>query len=150
MKLNNIELTFENFANEMAKLKNEKHFDYLVTIIVEAFQVILRQVVIFYVVLQHGLVFRHVVADAHRQGETHVAVYLCLVAESEGGHGTERVYKTVVAGDFTVQLRDVRSEWHRAFAEMAELVGCLMACVSKVENIFRLLRIKHEGILIAL
>ena len=37
MKLNNIELTFENFANEMAKLKNEKHFDYLVTIIGEDF-----------------------------------------------------------------------------------------------------------------
>ena len=31
MKLNNIELSFDNFAEEMAKLKNEKHFDYLVT-----------------------------------------------------------------------------------------------------------------------
>ena len=31
MKLNNIELSFDNFASEMAKLKNEKHFDYLVT-----------------------------------------------------------------------------------------------------------------------
>ena len=30
MKLNNIELSFDNFASEMAKLKNEKHFDYLV------------------------------------------------------------------------------------------------------------------------
>ena len=37
MKLNNIELTFEDFAREMAKLKNEKHFDYLVTIIGEDF-----------------------------------------------------------------------------------------------------------------
>ncbi len=37
MKLNNIELTFDNFAAEMAKLKNEKHFDYLVTIIGEDF-----------------------------------------------------------------------------------------------------------------
>ena len=37
MKLNNIELTFDNFADEMAKLKNEKHFDYLVTIIGEDF-----------------------------------------------------------------------------------------------------------------
>ena len=27
MKLNNIELSFDNFASEMAKLKNEKHFD---------------------------------------------------------------------------------------------------------------------------
>lgn len=35
MKLNNIELQFDNFAAEMAKLKNEKHFDYLVTIIGE-------------------------------------------------------------------------------------------------------------------
>ena len=35
MKLNNIELSFDNFASEMAKLKNEKHFDYLVTIIGE-------------------------------------------------------------------------------------------------------------------
>ena len=35
MKLNNIELNFENFANEMAKLKNEKNLDYLVTIICE-------------------------------------------------------------------------------------------------------------------
>ena len=37
MKLNNIELNFDNFASEMAKLKNEKHFDYLVTIIGEDF-----------------------------------------------------------------------------------------------------------------
>ncbi|WP_028910881.1 NADH-quinone oxidoreductase subunit D [Prevotella sp. AGR2160] len=37
MKLNNIELTFDNFSTEMAKLKNEKHFDYLVTIIGEDF-----------------------------------------------------------------------------------------------------------------
>ena len=37
MKLNNIELSFDNFAEEMAKLKNEKHFDYLVTIIGEDF-----------------------------------------------------------------------------------------------------------------
>ncbi len=37
MKLNNIELNFDNFAPEMAKLKNEKHFDYLVTIIGEDF-----------------------------------------------------------------------------------------------------------------
>ena len=29
MKLNNIELSFDNFASEMAKLKNEKHFDSL-------------------------------------------------------------------------------------------------------------------------
>lgn len=111
---------------------------------------ILCQVVILYVVLQHGFVFRHVVTDAYRQGETHVAVYLCLVAKSEGGHGTERVYKAVVAGDFTVQLRDIRPEWQRTLAKIAELVGCLMTCVSKVKNIFRLLRIKHEGILIAL
>lgn len=37
MKLNNIELNFDNFAAEMAKLKNEKHFDYLVTVIGEDF-----------------------------------------------------------------------------------------------------------------
>ena len=37
MKLNNIELQFDSFASEMAKLKNEKHFDYLVTIIGEDF-----------------------------------------------------------------------------------------------------------------
>ena len=37
MKLNNIELSFDNFASGMAKLKNEKHFDYLVTIIGEDF-----------------------------------------------------------------------------------------------------------------
>lgn len=37
MKLNNIELNFDNFAGEMAKLKSEKHFDYLVTIIGEDF-----------------------------------------------------------------------------------------------------------------
>ncbi|MCH4148269.1 MAG: NADH-quinone oxidoreductase subunit C [Prevotella sp.] len=37
MKLNNIELNFDNFSTEMAKLKNEKHFDYLVTIVGEDF-----------------------------------------------------------------------------------------------------------------
>ena len=37
MKLDNIELSFDSFAAEMAKLKNEKHFDYLVTIIGEDF-----------------------------------------------------------------------------------------------------------------
>lgn len=37
MKLNNIELNFDNFSLEMAKLKNEKHFDYLVTIVGEDF-----------------------------------------------------------------------------------------------------------------
>ena len=29
MKLENIELSFDNFASEMSKLKNQKHFDYL-------------------------------------------------------------------------------------------------------------------------
>ena len=28
MKLENIELSFDNFASEMSKLKNQKHFDY--------------------------------------------------------------------------------------------------------------------------
>lgn len=37
MKLNNIELTFDNFSTEMERLKNEKHFDYLVTIVGEDF-----------------------------------------------------------------------------------------------------------------
>ena len=37
MKLNNIVYSFEEFAPAMAKLKNEKHFDYLVTIIGEDF-----------------------------------------------------------------------------------------------------------------
>ena len=37
MKLNNLEFAFDVFASEMAKLKNEKHFDYLITIIGEDF-----------------------------------------------------------------------------------------------------------------
>ena len=37
MKLENIELSFDNFTSEMSKLKNQKHFDYLVTIIGEDF-----------------------------------------------------------------------------------------------------------------
>ena len=37
MKLDNKEFGFEHFADEMAKLKNEKHFDYLVTIVGEDF-----------------------------------------------------------------------------------------------------------------
>ena len=37
MKLNNIELNANDFANEMAKLRNEKHFDFLVTIVGEDF-----------------------------------------------------------------------------------------------------------------
>ena len=37
MKLNNLEFNFDDFAAEMAKLKNEKHFDYLITIVGEDF-----------------------------------------------------------------------------------------------------------------
>lgn len=37
MKLNNIEFPFGSFAEEMGKLKAEKHFDYLVTIVGEDF-----------------------------------------------------------------------------------------------------------------
>ena len=37
MKLNNLVFDFDQFASEMAKLKNQKHFDYLVTIIGEDF-----------------------------------------------------------------------------------------------------------------
>ena len=37
MKLNNIVYSFSEFASQMAKLRNEKHFDYLVTIIGEDF-----------------------------------------------------------------------------------------------------------------
>ena len=37
MKLNNIVLNANDFANEMAKLRNEKHFDFLVTIVGEDF-----------------------------------------------------------------------------------------------------------------
>lgn len=37
MKLNNIVFEFDSFAAEMAKLRNDKHFDYLVTIIGEDF-----------------------------------------------------------------------------------------------------------------
>lgn len=37
MKLNNIEFPFSQLAAEMAKLRNEKHFDYLVTIVGEDF-----------------------------------------------------------------------------------------------------------------
>ena len=37
MKLSNIEFGFDNFLDEMKKLKTEKHFDYLVTIVGEDF-----------------------------------------------------------------------------------------------------------------
>ena len=37
MKLENKQFELNSFANEMAKLKNEKHFDFLVTIIGEDF-----------------------------------------------------------------------------------------------------------------
>lgn len=37
MKLENKIFGFDNFAAEMAKLKNEQHFDYLVTIVGEDF-----------------------------------------------------------------------------------------------------------------
>ena len=37
MKLENKEFGFDNFVSEMTKLKNEKHFDYLVTIVGEDF-----------------------------------------------------------------------------------------------------------------
>ena len=37
MKLENKEFGFDSFASEMAKLKNEKHFDYLVTVVGEDF-----------------------------------------------------------------------------------------------------------------
>ena len=37
MKLENIEIAFSNLAQEMSKLKNDKHFDYLVTIVGEDF-----------------------------------------------------------------------------------------------------------------
>lgn len=37
MKLNNLEFGFDSFASEMTKLKNEKHFDYLITIVGEDF-----------------------------------------------------------------------------------------------------------------
>ena len=37
MKLQNIEFSFDSFAAEMAKLKQEKHFDYLITIVGEDF-----------------------------------------------------------------------------------------------------------------
>ena len=37
MKLENKEFGFDSFALEMARLKNENHFDYLVTIVGEDF-----------------------------------------------------------------------------------------------------------------
>ena len=37
MKLENKEFGFDNFSSAMEKLKNEEHFDYLVTIIGEDF-----------------------------------------------------------------------------------------------------------------
>lgn len=37
MKLSNLEFNLNNFATEMAKLRNEKHFDYLITIVGEDF-----------------------------------------------------------------------------------------------------------------
>ena len=37
MKLENIEFGYDSFVEGMTKLKNEKHFDYLVTIVGEDF-----------------------------------------------------------------------------------------------------------------
>ena len=37
MKLNNLVFDFDKFAQEMANLKQKKHFDYLVTIVGEDF-----------------------------------------------------------------------------------------------------------------
>ena len=37
MKLNNIQFDLNSFATEMAKLKNDQHFDFLVTIVGEDF-----------------------------------------------------------------------------------------------------------------
>ena len=37
MKLNNIQFDLNSFASEMAKLKNDQHFDFLVTIVGEDF-----------------------------------------------------------------------------------------------------------------
>ena len=38
MKLNNIQFDLNSFAAEMAKLKNDQHFDFLVTIVGEDFR----------------------------------------------------------------------------------------------------------------
>lgn len=69
MKLNNIVYAFNDFAAEMAKLRNEKHFDYLVTIIGEDFG-------------EEGLGCIYILENT----DTHERISVKTMAEKKGEH----------------------------------------------------------------
>lgn len=69
MKLNNLVFDMSNFAQEMAKLKEKKHFDYLVTIVGEDFA-------------EEGLGCIYILENT----DTHERMSVKMIAEKNGDH----------------------------------------------------------------
>ena len=119
-----------------------------VGIIVEVLQLLLGVTIVVDVLVQLVAVVGQRATNVHRKRQTHVAVNLCTLRQRHLRHVREIDDQTVVAGNVFVGLLHKRAERQDVALELVVLLSGLMAGVGEVEDVFRLLRVEHQRILI--
>ncbi len=143
----------QNFQIGVATIHEDARLNVVIAllgIVVHVFQTLLRHVVIPDVVLHLLRVFLHGPFDHGGQGQTHAAVCSCLFAHDIRGHGLQTVDKTIVTGYLATGITDKLAEGQLLALEPLVLFRSLVTGVGQVEQVFLLLGIEHEGVLVRL
>ena len=122
----------------------------LLCVVVHVFQTLFRHVVVPDIVLHLLRVFLHGPFDHGGQGQTHAAVCSCLFAHDIRGHRLQTVDEAVVARYLPAGVVDKLAEGQLLALEPLVLFCGLMAGVGQVEQVFLLLGVEHQGILVRL
>ena len=122
----------------------------LLRIVVHVFQALLRHVVVSDVVLHLLGVFFHGTLDDGRQGQTHAAVCLGPLSHDVRRHGLQTVDEAVVTGYLTTGVADELAERELLPLKTLVLLRGLMTGIGQVKQVFLLLGIEHQGILVRL
>ena len=122
----------------------------LLGVVVHVFQALLRHVVIADIVLHLLGVFFQSALDDGGKGQTDAAVGFGLFAHDVRGHGLQAVDQTVIAGYLPTCVADKLAEGQLLALETLVLFRGLMTGIGQVEQVFLLLGVEHQGVLVRL
>ena len=122
----------------------------LLGIVVHVPQTLLRHVVVLDIILHLLGIFLHGTLDDGGQGQTYTTVGLGPLSHDVRRHGLQAVDETVVTGYLTAGITDKLAEGQLLALETLVLLGGLMTGIGQVEQVFLLLGIEHQGVLVRL
>ena len=119
-------------------------------VVVHVFQTLFRHVVKTDVLLHLLGVFLHGPFDDGGKCQTYAAIRSCLFSHDVRGHGLQTVDEAVVTGYLPACVTDEFAEGQLLTLETLVLFRGLVTGVGQVEQVFLLLGVEHQGILVRL